>query len=91
MRVDVKVTCNSEAGTKCSFYSTVMKAVLGDGSTRDLQTFIEGVDDWDTTFEIEGGTTEQGFLLFIVPKSESNLLVSYNDIYADQPVYLGLP
>lgn len=91
IQVDVEVTCNSEPGTKCSFYPTVMKAVLGDGSTRELQTFIEGVDDWDTTVEIEGGATEQGFLLFIVPKSESSLLVSYNDIYADQPVYLQLP
>ena len=91
IQVDVEVTCNSAPGTKCSFYPTVMKAVLSDGSTRDLQTFIEGVEDWDTTLEIEGGATEQGFLLFIVPTSESNLVVSYNDIYADQPVYLQLP
>jgi hypothetical protein len=91
IRVDVDVACNSEPGTKCSFYPTVMKAVLGDGSMRDLQTFIEGVDDWDTTLEVEGGATKQGFVLFIVPKSESTLVVSYNDIYADQPVYLQLP
>jgi hypothetical protein len=91
MQVDVQVTCNSEPGTQCTFYPTVMKAVLGDGSRRDLQTFIEGVDDWDTTIKIEGGATEQGFLLFIVPKSEPGLVVSYSDIYADQPVYLQLP
>jgi hypothetical protein len=91
MQVDVQVTCNGEPGTQCSFYPTVMKAILGDGSRRDLQTFIEGVEDWDTTLEIEGGATQQGFLLFIVPKSEPNLVVSYNDIYADQPVYMQLP
>jgi hypothetical protein len=91
IQVDVQVMCSSGSGTQCSFYPTVMKAVLSDGSTRDLQTFIEGVEDWDTTLEIEGGATEQGFLLFIVPKSETNLVVSYNDIYAEQPVYLQLP
>ena len=91
IRVDIEVTCNSDPGTTCSFYPTVMKAVLSDGSTRDLQTFIEGVDDWDTTIEIEGGATEQGFLLFIVPTSETNLVVSYQDIYADEPLYFQLP
>ena len=91
LRVDVEVTCNSDSGSTCTFYPTVMKAVLSDGSTRDLQTFLEGVDDWDTTVEIDGGATEQGFLLFIVPKSETELVVSYNDIYADQPVYFQLP
>jgi hypothetical protein len=91
IQVDAEVTCNSEPGTQCSFYPTVMKAVLSDGTTRDLQTFIEGVEDWDTAIEIEGGATEQGFLLFIVPKSETDLVLSYTDIYADQPVYLQLP
>jgi hypothetical protein len=91
MQVDVQVTCNSDPGTKCTFYPTVMKVVLNDGSRRDLRTFVEGVDDWDTALEIEGGATEKGFLLFIVPKSESNLVVSYNDIYAEQPIYMQLP
>jgi hypothetical protein len=91
IRVDVEVTCNSELGTQCSFYPTVMKAVLSDGSTRDLQTFIEGLEEWDTSIEIEGGATEQGFLLFIVPTAESDLVVSYQDIYGDQPVYMQLP
>ena len=91
IQVDMQVTCNTTPGTQCSFYPTVMKAVLSDGSTRDLQTFIEGVDDWDTTLEIEGGATEQGFLLFIVPKLEGDLVLSYSDIYADQPVYMQLP
>ena len=91
MQVDVQVTCNSEPRTQCSFYPTVMKAVFSDGSRRDLQTFIEGVDVWDTTLEIDGGATEQGFLLFMVPKSEGDLVLSYNDIYADQPVYMQLP
>ena len=91
MRVDLEVTCNSDPETPCTFYPTVMKAVLGDGSTRDLQTFIEGVEDWDTSIEIEGGATRNGFLLFIVPKSEGSIVVSYTDIYADQPVYLQLP
>ena len=91
MRVDLEVTCNSDPGTPCTFYPTVMKAVLRDGSTRDLQTFIEGVEDWDTSIEIEGGATLNGFLLFIVPKSDDSIVVSYTDIYADQPVYLQLP
>jgi hypothetical protein len=89
MQVDVQVTCNSEPGAQCSFYPTVMKAVLSDGSRRDLQIFIEGVDDWDTAIGIEGGATEQGFLLFIVPKSETDLLISYQA--DDQPVYMRLP
>ena len=58
---------------------------------RDLQTFIEGVDDWDTGIEIEGGATQKGFLLFIVPQSERSIVVSYTDLYADQPVYLQRP
>lgn len=91
LRVDVEVTCNNDSGSTCTFYPTVMKAVLSDGSTRDLQTFLEGVDDWDTAVEIGNGATERGFLLFIVPKSETDLVVSYNDIYADQPVYFQLP
>jgi hypothetical protein len=91
VRVDVEVTCSNDAGSTCSFYPTVMKAVLSDGTTRDLQTFLEGVEDWDTTVEIEGGTTEQGFLLFLVPRSESDLVVSYQDIYADEPLYFQLP
>ena len=90
MRVDVEVTCTSDSGP-CTFYPTVMKAILSDGSTRDLQTFIEGVDDWDTAVELEGGATEQGFLLFIVPASETNLVVSYQDIYADEALYFQLP
>ena len=68
-----------------------MKVILSDGSTRDLQIFLEGVDDWDTSIDIDGGTTQQGVLLFIVPKSETRLVVSYQDVYADQPVYLQLP
>lgn len=91
VQVDVEVTCNSDPGTQCTFYPTVMKAVLSDGSTRDLQTFIEGVEDWDTSLELEGGASEQGFLLFLVPKSELNPILSYQDIYAEQPVYLQLP
>lgn len=91
IQVDVEVTCSSDPGTQCTFYPTVMKAVLSDGSRRDLQTFIEGVEDWDTAVEIEGGATEQGFLLFIVPKSESTIVVSYNGTSSDQPVYLQLP
>ena len=91
IQVGVEVTCNAEAGATCSFYPTVMKAVLSAGSTRDLQTFIEGVEDWDTAVELEGGATEQGFLLFIVPQAESDLVISYQDIYNDQPVYLQLP
>lgn len=91
MQVDVQVTCAGDPGTTCTFYPTVMKAVLSDGSRRDLQTFLEGLDDWDTAVEVEGGATEQGFLLFIVPRSETDLVLSYNDIDADQPVYLQLP
>ena len=91
IQVAVEVTCNADPGTTCTFYPTLMKAVLVDGATRDLQTFIEGVEDWDTAVELEGGASEQGFLLFIVPESETDLVVSYNDIYADQPVYLQLP
>jgi hypothetical protein len=91
MQVDMEVTCSSAPGTKCTFYPTVMKAALSDGSTRDLQTFIEGVDDWNTAVEIEGGAIEQGFLLFIVPKSETDLVISYQDISADQPLYMQLP
>jgi hypothetical protein len=91
IQVDVQVTCDSDPATSCSFSPTVMKAVLSDGSTRDLQSFIEGVDDWDTTTEIEGGATEEGFLLFIVPKSETNLVIRYQDIYADEPLYFQLP
>jgi hypothetical protein len=68
-----------------------MKVVLADGTTRDLQTFIEGVDDWDTSVEIDGGETQQGILLFIVPKSETKLVISYQDVYADQPIYMQLP
>ena len=90
LRVDVEVSCNSDSGTQCTFYPTVMKAVLGDGSTRDLQIFIEGVDDWDTAVEMEGGATEQGFLLFIVPTAEKDVLLSYQDLSAE-PVYLQLP
>ncbi len=90
IRVDVEVACASDSGS-CTFYPTVMKAVLSDGSTRDLQTFIEGVDDWDTAVEIEGGATEQGFLLFIVPTWERDLVISYQDIYADNPLYFQLP
>ena len=88
--VDVEVSCNSDSGAPCTFYPTVMKAVLSDGSTRDLQIFIEGVDDWDTAVEIEGGDTEQGFLLFIVPTAETDVLLSYQDLSAE-PVYLQLP
>lgn len=91
IKVNVAVSCTKEAESPCPFYPTVMKIVLSDGSTRDLQTFIEGVDDWDTTVDVEGGEVQQGFLLFIVPKSETNLVVSYQDIYADQPIYLQLP
>jgi hypothetical protein len=91
MQVNVEVTCSAEAGTTCSFYPTVMKAILSDGSTRDLQTFIEGVDDWDTAVEIESGATEQGFVLFMIPQSESDLVLSYQDVYDDQPAYLQLP
>ena len=91
IRVDVEVACNRDPGTQCTFYPTVMKAVLSDGSTRDLQTFIEGVEDWDTSIELEGGASAQGFLLFIVPQSDSNLIVSYQDVYAEQPLYLQLP
>lgn len=90
MQVDIEVTCASDSGP-CTFYPTVMKAVLSDGSTRDLQTFIEGMDDWDTAVELEGGATEQGFLLFIVPKSETNPVLSYQDIYADEALYFQLP
>lgn len=89
MRVDVEVACNSDS--TCNFYPTVTKAVLSDGSTRDLQTFIEGVDDWDTSLEIEAGATQQGFLLFLVPKSESEIVLKYQDIYDDQPIYFQLP
>ena len=91
LQVDVQVTCNGGTGTQCSFYPTVMKAVLSDGSTRDLQTFIEGVDDWDTSFDVEGGVTEDGFLLFIVPQSETDLILSYQDIYAGEPAYFQVP
>lgn len=91
IQVEVQVTCTKEAETPCSFYPTVIKVVLADGSTRDLQTFIEGVDDWDTSIEVEGGETEQGVLLFIVPKSETQLVLRYQDIYAEQPLYLQLP
>ena len=91
IQLEVEVNCANEAGTPCRFYSTVMKVHLSDGSTRDLQTFLEGVDDWDTSVDIDGGTTQQGILMFIVPKSETNLVISYQDVYADQPVYLQLP
>lgn len=91
IRVDVEVTCNGDTGTTCTFYPTVMKAVLSDGSPRDLQTFLEGVDDWDTAVEVEGGATEQGFVLFIVPASETNLVISYQDIYAEEVLYFQLP
>jgi hypothetical protein len=64
---------------------------LSAGSTHDLQTFLEGVEDWDTSIEIEGGATRKGFLLFIVPKAERGIVVSHTDIYADQPMYLQLP
>lgn len=91
IQVQVSVTCTNDAESPCTFYPTVMKVVLSDGSTRDLQTFIEGVDDWDTSREIEGGETQQGILLFIVPESETRLVISYQDIYADQPLYMQLP
>jgi hypothetical protein len=91
IQVEVQVNCANEAGTPCRFYPTVMKIILSDGSTRDLQTFIEGVDDWDTSIDIDGGATQQGVLLFIIPKSETGLVISYQDVYADQPVYLQLP
>jgi hypothetical protein len=89
--VQAQVDCANDAGTTCHFFPTVMKIHLSDGSTRDLQTFLEGVDDWDTSVDIDGGATQQGILLFIVPKSETSLVISYQDVYADQPVYLQLP
>jgi hypothetical protein len=91
IQVNVTVTCSNDGENPCTFYPTVMKVVLADGSSRDLQTFIEGVDDWDTSVEIDGGETQPGILLFIVPKSETSLVVSYQDIYADQALYLQLP
>ncbi len=91
IQVNVSVTCTNDAESPCAFYPTVMKVVLADESTRDLQTFIEGVGDWDTSVEIDGGETQKGFLLFIVPKAETQLVISYQDIYADQPLYLQLP
>lgn len=91
IQVQAQVDCANDAGTTCRFFPTVMKIHLSDGSTRDLQTFLEGVDDWDTSIDIDGGATQQGILLFIVPKSETSLVISYQDVYADQPVYLQLP
>jgi hypothetical protein len=91
IQISVSVTCSNDGENPCTFYPTVMKVVLADGSTRDLQTFIEGVDDWDTSVEIDGGETQQGSLLFIVPKSETNLVLSYQDVYADQSIYMQLP
>lgn len=90
LRVDVQVECANDPGTPCRFYPTVMKVLPSDGSTRDLQTFIEGVDDWDTTLDVEGGSTKQGFLLYIVPKAETELVISYKDMYADAPLYFQL-
>ncbi|MFT3890635.1 MAG: hypothetical protein QM730_03300 [Anaerolineales bacterium] len=91
IQVQVQVDCANDVGTPCRFFPTVMKIHLSDGSTRDLQTFLEGVDDWDTSIDIDGGTTQKGVLLFIVPKSETELVISYQDVYADQPVLLQLP
>jgi hypothetical protein len=91
IQVKVQVNCANEAGTPCRFYPTVMKIHLSDGSTRDLQTFLEGVDDWDTSVDIDGESTQEGVLLFIVPKAEADLVISYKDVYADQPVYLQIP
>jgi hypothetical protein len=91
IQVNVSVTCSNDGENPCTFYPTIMQVVLADGSTRDLQTFIEGVDDWDTSVEIGGGETQQGVLLFIVPKSETSLVVSYQDVYAGQPTYMQLP
>ncbi len=92
MMVGVDVICARPIGETCSFTPNLLKVVLSDGSTRDLQTFVQGVDGvWDTTLEIIGGANEQGKLLFILPTSETDIVLRYQDIYTEQAFYFQIP
>lgn len=92
LMVNVDVICARPIGEVCSFTPNILKVVLSDGSTRDLQIFIQGVDGlWDTTVEITGGANEQGKLFFILPASETDIVLSYQDIYTEQSFYFQLP
>ena len=92
LMLNVDVICALPIGETCSFTPNILKVVLSDGSTRDLQTFIQGVDGlWDTTVEITGGANEQGKLFFILPASETDIVLRYQDIYTEQSFYFQLP
>jgi hypothetical protein len=92
LMVNADVICSRPIGEACSFTPNVLKVVLSDGSTRDLQIFIQGVEGlWDTTVEITGGANEQGKLFFILPASETDIVLRYQDIYTEQSFYFQLP
>lgn len=92
LMVNVDVICSRPIGEVCSFTPNILKVILSDGSTRDLQIFIQGVDGlWDTTVEIAGGANEQGKLFFILPASETDIVLRYQDIYTEESLYFQLP
>lgn len=88
--VDVQVACNKATSDKCNFSTYNIKAVGADGTVRDDESFIAGVDGLLESGEFFGGATKTGKMFFIVGKDDESVVLFYESFFGD-PIYFALP
>lgn len=85
--VKLKITCMKSSDGKCSIYSSNYKIVTSTGNVVDPEWFIAGVSGLLETSDFFGGASTEGYVAFIIDKTEISPVLMYEPFFSD-PVYL---
>lgn len=87
--VKLKITCQKAASEKCSIFQGNYKLVTTSGNVVDAEWIVSGVSGMLESNELFGGASSEGYLAFIVDKTDTSPVLMYEPFLGD-PFYLKI-
>lgn len=91
MFVEVTVTCALDSVEKCNYNSFNFSLLGSSGVSIESEIFISGVENLLESAEFYGEATISGYIPFIVPIDETDILLVYEPFLFGDTFYLALP
>lgn len=81
--IKVKISCQKSADAKCSVSPFSFKLINASGNIVDSEFMVSGVSGILESSELFGGASVEGYLPFVIEKSESNPTLMYEPFLSD--------
>ena len=85
----ISVTCNLATGSSCSLTGFEFSLLDSSGAVHSPEIFVAGLPGLFESGRFSGGTTKEGYLLFIAPEGDQGLILRYKPVFGSE-AYLAL-